>query len=239
MAKVEAPAASAAPVIPGELVEPAPPRVKPVPPTAPLKKAELVIEPGFVPPAAPSAPASPPPLVPLGSSPDDKRPILATLDILNEGPTKGSRYALRTSLVHLGRGEHNDVVLTDESVSETHAKLQRREDGWYLVDMESTNGTYAGGARVKGERKLDGSPDLRFGGVKMRFTPAGRASEADGKGTRAIAAVDRPRQSTARTPAPAEASEAKPAAGGIPAWVWIVAVLVIAAAAFFVLKGGA
>ena len=169
----------------------------------------------------------------------DPRPELAVLEVLNEGPLKGSRYSLRTPLAHVGRGGHNDVRLADESVSETHAKLQRREDGWYVVDMDSTNGTYVGGTRVTGERRLDGSPDLRFGGVKTRFVAAGASSaaEMEAKGTRAIAAVSRP------APAPAEVSGAvaTPASSrsGMPAWVWIIVALVVAAAAFFVLKGRA
>ena len=80
--------------------------------------------------------------------------------------------------------------LTDESVSETHAKLQRRDDGWYVVDMGSTNGTYVGGTRITGERRLDGAPDVRFGGVKLSFIPAGMREDGAER-TRAIAA-DRP-----------------------------------------------
>jgi pSer/pThr/pTyr-binding forkhead associated (FHA) protein len=168
----------------------------------------------------------------------DPRPVLATLEALNEGAAKGSRTPLRTPLAHVGRGAHNDVRLADESVSETHAKLQRRGDGWYLVDMGSTNGSYVGGTRVQGERRLDGTPDLRFGGVKMRFIPAGAASaDVEPKGTRAIAAVDRQRVSAVATPQPAAGAPA--AGGGIPGWVWIIAAVVVAAAAFFVFKGSA
>jgi pSer/pThr/pTyr-binding forkhead associated (FHA) protein len=107
---------------------------------------------------------------------DDVRKVLAELEVLNEGPSKGVRYAIRTALAQVGRGPNNDVRLTDESVSEIHAKLQRRDDGWYAVDMNSTNGTYVGGTRVTGERRLDGAPDVRFGGVKLRFIPAGMSA---------------------------------------------------------------
>ena len=72
---------------------------------------------------------------------EDPRTVLATLEVLNEGPSKGVRYQIRTPLAHIGRGANNDVRLTDESVSEMHAKIQRRDDGWYAVDMNSTNGT--------------------------------------------------------------------------------------------------
>jgi pSer/pThr/pTyr-binding forkhead associated (FHA) protein len=137
----------------------------------------------------------------------------------------------------VGRGPHNDVRLGDESVSETHAKLQRRDDGWYVVDMGSTNGTYVGGTRITGERRLDGSPDVRFGGVKMRFSVAeGSASEAASKGTRPIASVERTRPSAAPPP---EAVRTDVPRGGISRWVWLAALVAVAATAFFLLQGRA
>ena len=179
----------------------------------------------------------------------DPRPVLAILESMNAGPGKGTKYELHTVLGHVGRGAHNDVRLSDESVSETHAKLQRREDGWYVVDMDSTNGTYVGGTRVMGERRIEGSPDVRFGGMKFRFTAVGVGSAADleGKGTRAIATMGRASAMPVRTATPQSSVPAQPVpvpqpakpASGVPAWVWIVAVLVIAAVAFFLLKGRA
>jgi hypothetical protein len=174
---------------------------------------------------------------------EDPRPVLARLEMLNAGPTKGVTVSVRTPLAHVGRGAHNDVRLADESVSETHAKLQRREDGWYVVDMGSTNGTYVAGARITGERRLEGSPDVRFGGMKMRFTPADAAvasappGAVEAKGTRAIASVDRPRRSTA--PASSEPVTPAPAAGGRSPLVWVLLLVAIAALAFFVLRGRA
>lgn len=169
---------------------------------------------------------------------EDPRPVLGTLETLNEGPTKGARFALRTPLAHIGRGAHNDVRLNDESVSETHAKLQCRDDGWYVVDMGSTNGTYVGGARITGERRLDGSPDVRFGGMKMRFSVAASAAATDteAKGTRAIASVERPRKTASVSPSAPLAGRAG-AGGGVPVLVWLLLAMVVAVAAFFVLRG--
>jgi pSer/pThr/pTyr-binding forkhead associated (FHA) protein len=169
---------------------------------------------------------------------------------------KGKKYELRTPLAHIGRGAHNDVNLTDESVSDTHAKLQRRDEGWYVVDMESTNGTYVGGTRIKGERRLEGSPDVRFGGLKFRFTAIGAGSAADmeHKGTRAIAratltgakttpkssaTIPVPAATPVAMPAPSPAKVEEPVTGGRSTWVWLVAAIVIAGLAFFLLKGRA
>jgi pSer/pThr/pTyr-binding forkhead associated (FHA) protein len=162
-------------------------------------------------------------------------PVLATLEVLNEGLSKGNRYTIRTPLAHVGRGAHNDVRLTDESVSETHAKLQRRDDGWYAVDMNSTNGTYVGGSRITGERRLDGAPDVRFGGVKLRFLPADFDAASEAKAARAIAVPDKLISSKS---APIDDSVTAPAESrsGVR---WALVALAVAAAAFFVLRGRA
>ena len=99
------------------------------------------------------------------------------------------KFELHSALTNIGRGEHNDISIKDESMSDSHAKIQKRGDGWYVVDQESTNGTYVGGRRVKGEVRVEGAPDLRFGGIKMAFRPAATPL-MEGGGTRAIAAVN-------------------------------------------------
>jgi len=159
---------------------------------------------------------------------------LATLEVLNEGPSKGMHYAIRTPLAQVGRGVNNDVRLTDESVSEVHAKLERRDDGWYAVDMNSTNGTWVGGSRVTGERRLDGAPDVRFGGVKLRFVPAGvNPDELTARAARA--GEERKRPAAAATQA---ATDSRPEAG-TSRLLWVLLALVIGAAVFFVFRGRA
>ena len=100
------------------------------------------------------------------SAPPPREP-LATLEVISSGLLKGTIMEVRSPLAHVGRGAHNDIIVPDESVSDSHAKLQRREDGWYVVDMGSTNGTYVGGRRIDAEAPLIGAPDVRFGGVKF------------------------------------------------------------------------
>lgn len=117
--------------------------------------------------------------------------LLGTLEVRNEGPTKGTRYELRSPRIDVGRGLHNDVVIPDESVSDSHAKLQLREDGWYLSDLGSTNGTYAGGERLQGDLKIASGSDLRFGGVKVVFRPSGPTARPSGE-TRVIVGVKGP-----------------------------------------------
>jgi pSer/pThr/pTyr-binding forkhead associated (FHA) protein len=97
------------------------------------------------------------------------RGALATLEVTSGGLLKGEVYPVKAILAHLGRGEHNDVVIPEESVSDSHAKLQRRDGVWYITDMGSTNGTYVAGRRIANEERLGQTADLRLGGVKLVF----------------------------------------------------------------------
>jgi pSer/pThr/pTyr-binding forkhead associated (FHA) protein len=71
--------------------------------------------------------------------------------LVRSGVTKGTRLPIRVPVVNIGRADYNDIVLADESVSTAHAKLQRREGVWTLVDLGSTNGTFVDGEQVQGE----------------------------------------------------------------------------------------
>jgi pSer/pThr/pTyr-binding forkhead associated (FHA) protein len=47
----------------------------------------------------------------------------------------------------IGRARDNDLVFADDSVSRRHAMLRLTEDGWRILDMDSTNGTLVNGRR--------------------------------------------------------------------------------------------
>jgi pSer/pThr/pTyr-binding forkhead associated (FHA) protein len=197
-------------------------------------------------PAPAPAPAAPVPVVAAAAAPvatpapagataaPDARPVLATLELMNEGPLKGSRFDIRVPLTHVGRGAHNDIVLSDDTVSDSHAKIQKREGGWYLVDMGSSNGTYAGGQRINGEAMLNGQSSIRFGAIRATFTPA-KAARDDASGTRVIAGLSR-EQAQKMSREVATQAETTESSGGIPGWVWILVVVLVAAGAFFILK---
>ena len=82
---------------------------------------------------------------------------------------KGQRFPIRVPVVNVGRADYNDIVLNDDSVSTVHAKLQRREGVWVVVDLDSTNGTFVDGEKVSGEAPIVPGALLRFGGIGMMF----------------------------------------------------------------------
>ena len=95
---------------------------------------------------------------------------LASL-LFRSGDFKGRRLPIKVPVVNIGRGDYNDVVIGDPSVSTMHAKLQRREAIWILTDLGSTNGTFVEGERLAGETPLSPGTTLRFGDVIALFEP--------------------------------------------------------------------
>jgi diguanylate cyclase (GGDEF)-like protein len=54
----------------------------------------------------------------------------------------GRRYSLDKDVVTLGRGAENDVVVTSQSVSRRHSRVEYRDGAAFIVDAGSTNGTF-------------------------------------------------------------------------------------------------
>jgi pSer/pThr/pTyr-binding forkhead associated (FHA) protein len=69
----------------------------------------------------------------------------------------------------LGRSKDSDIQVEDANVSRRHAELRREGGSWWLVDLGSTNGTWANGERVDGRYKLHDGDVLQIGGTELRF----------------------------------------------------------------------
>lgn len=114
----------------------------------------------------------------LGIPAEPQRPTPATAEasplaslLLRSGELKGKRLTIKVPVVNIGRGDYNDLVISDPSVSTMHAKLQRRENVWILSDLGSTNGTFVEGERIRGEVPLSPGTTLKFGDVAALFEP--------------------------------------------------------------------
>src|SRR4051794_33496495 len=70
----------------------------------------------------------------------------------------------------VGRQSSSDLTIDwDGQVSREHARLERGEDGWAVVDDGSRNGTFVNGDRVQGRRALGDGDSVRFGATTMTF----------------------------------------------------------------------
>lgn len=72
------------------------------------------------------------------------------------------------SLLRAGRLGSLEIVLDDSSVSRRHAEVRHSDDGWFVRDLESTNGTYVNGVRIgAGEQPLKARDIVQFGKVAV------------------------------------------------------------------------
>jgi two-component system cell cycle response regulator len=88
------------------------------------------------------------------------------------GPGMGTRYALSDSPMVLGRGNDCDIRINDHSVSRRHARIQPGADGYYAVDLQSTNGTFVNDVPASICKLKDGDY-LRVGNCIYRFLAGG------------------------------------------------------------------
>jgi two-component system, cell cycle response regulator len=84
----------------------------------------------------------------------------------------GTRYALGDTPVVLGRGNDCDIRINDHSVSRRHARIQPGADGYYAVDLQSTNGTFVNDVPASICKMKDGDY-LRVGNCIYRFLAGG------------------------------------------------------------------
>lgn len=88
------------------------------------------------------------------------------------GPGMGARYSLGDTPLVLGRGNEADIRINDHSVSRRHARIQPGADGYYAVDLQSTNGTFVNDVPASICKMKDGDY-LRVGNCIYRFLAGG------------------------------------------------------------------
>jgi pSer/pThr/pTyr-binding forkhead associated (FHA) protein len=135
---------------------------------------------------------------------------LASL-LFRSGDMKGRRLPIKVPVVNIGRGDYNDVVISDPSVSTMHAKLQRREAIWILTDLGSTNGTFVEGEPLKGELPLSPGTTIRFGDVLALFEPLDdKVPAGRGAGTQVMSKMEAKPSAAARSEPAPEAERPRP-----------------------------
>lgn len=110
----------------------------------------------------------------------DKAPVSSHKDaclvhIYPTGPFMGMRHTLSDKPLIVGRGEDCDIRVLDTSVSRRHVRIEKIGDDYYVLDMQSTNGTY-----VNDKQSLPGDPIpmrdgdyLRVGNCIFRYLASG------------------------------------------------------------------
>ena len=94
---------------------------------------------------------------------------LACLTVL-AGPDAGRRFEIVSDDILLGRDPiHTDIHLDDPTVSARHARILRQQGGFWLIDLNSTNGTAVNGTRIDRVEIYEGDT-LQLGATRLRFS---------------------------------------------------------------------
>jgi len=84
------------------------------------------------------------------------------------GLSKGERFDLFGG-ISLGRSPEADVRLDDRYASGIHARVFNRGGGYFVEDMNSTNGTLLNSRELHGEAELSSGDKIRIGDTEFTF----------------------------------------------------------------------
>ncbi len=139
---------------------------------------------------APAAPAAPSPGAPAPSPEVEQAPVVGATKIFRPSETaavsaedaeklglaheaaalvvNGTRHALASKPMVIGRSREADITVEDPNVSRRHAEIRRDDGGYWIVDLGSTNGVEVNGRKVDraklahADRVVVGQTDLLF-----------------------------------------------------------------------------
>lgn len=86
----------------------------------------------------------------------------------NEGFTD---IMLKDDSIRIGYGKEADISINRETISQFHARVHKEEDGFYIEDLNSTNGTFVNEELLvyKEQRKLAYNDIVQFADIRYRF----------------------------------------------------------------------
>lgn len=87
-----------------------------------------------------------------------------------DGPDRGKSIETERAVVRVGSQSDNDIVLTDPAVSRHHFEVHKRTDGYAIMDVGSTNGTYVGPLCIK-DALITRRSEIRIGDSSLLLEP--------------------------------------------------------------------
>jgi pSer/pThr/pTyr-binding forkhead associated (FHA) protein len=117
-------------------------------------------------------------------------------------------YPIDKHEVEIGKASHNHIVLTDRTVSNTHAIVLARKNGYSIVDLGSRNGTFVNSDRLGSDaHTLRHGDKIQLGQTVFTFRNPGETA-ANVTAVLSSEAVEAVRKRAGIIPAEAESVEA-------------------------------
>jgi serine phosphatase RsbU (regulator of sigma subunit) len=88
--------------------------------------------------------------------------------IFRNGPRRGERFWFERAVL-LGRGPLADLELKDPAASRRHAQISWAGDHCFVADLQSGNGTFVNGDRVRDPVQIAEGDEIRVGSTCLEF----------------------------------------------------------------------
>jgi len=93
--------------------------------------------------------------------------------LIKEGELAGRDWVLDRDVMIIGRGADCDIHVPERQVSRVHARIERRNQGYLLIDLGSKNGTHVNGQEIKEPFLLQDGDEIQIAmSVKLSFIGA-------------------------------------------------------------------
>jgi hypothetical protein len=135
---------------------------------------KTVIEPRA---AAPAAAPSPAPAPAPAPAPKERKHTL--MGSLTPDDAPDTVHPLMEDVATIGRVASNTIPIQDGSISSNHARITRTDEGFFIEDLKSRNGTFVNGEKVTEKRKLADGDLVRIGKVLMTFNLASHSAPSE------------------------------------------------------------
>lgn len=132
---------------------------------------------------------------------------IGTARLQGKGALSAKQFALKGSVMTIGRTDENDISVDEATVSSKHARLVASAGGWKLEDLGSQNGTTVAGKRIE-RQQLQAGDQVAFG--KAEFVYEDSEAQNTKTGTRVMDSVG---ADTVTSVMPASKK-------AVPAWAW-------------------
>ena len=97
-------------------------------------------------------------------APGSKKAML----VIHRGPAEGSRFLLDSDQISIGRSPESDIFFDDVTVSRKHARIERSNNEFAILDSQSLNGTYVNSISI-GMQVLHMGDQLQIGKFHALF----------------------------------------------------------------------
>ncbi|UCF73024.1 MAG: response regulator [Deltaproteobacteria bacterium] len=90
---------------------------------------------------------------------------------VTDGPDKGKSFTLGDGITTIGRSSDNDIRISDRGVSRHHAKVLKKNNVLFIIDLNSLGGVFIGGEKIESGLEVEIKEDskVRIGNTVLSF----------------------------------------------------------------------